>query len=75
MKDIYYVPDLKNNILSIGCLLKKECSIFMKDRILHLKNKNDRLNAHVKMMKNQMFKHLKIKAPSFKREGKVKDTK
>jgi len=40
MEDVYYVPDLKNNILSMGLLLEKSYSIFMKDRILHLKDKN-----------------------------------
>ena len=39
MKDVYYVPDLKNNILSMGQLLEKGYSIFMKDQILHLKDK------------------------------------
>jgi len=39
MKDVYYVPDLKNNILSMGQLLEKGYSVFMKDQILHLKDK------------------------------------
>ena len=39
MEDVYYVPDLKNNILSMGQLLEKGCSVFMKDRMLHLKDK------------------------------------
>jgi len=40
MEDIYYVPHLKNNILSIGQSLEKECSIFTKDQMLYLKDKN-----------------------------------
>jgi len=39
MKDFYYVPDLKNNILSMAQLLEKGYSTFMKDQILHLKDK------------------------------------
>jgi len=38
-KDVYYEPDLKNNILSMGQLLEKGYSIFMKDQILHLNDK------------------------------------
>ena len=56
MEDVYYVPDLKNNILSMGQLLEKGCSVFMKDRMLHLKDKNGRVLAHVEMAKNRMFK-------------------
>jgi len=33
MEDVYYVPDLKNNILNIGRLLEKGFSIFTKDRM------------------------------------------
>jgi len=43
MEDFYYIPDLKNNILSIGQLLEQGCSIFMKDRILQYKEKNGRV--------------------------------
>jgi len=40
MEDVYYVLDLKNNILSMGQLLEKGYPVFMKDRILHMKDKN-----------------------------------
>jgi len=56
MEDVYYVPDLKNNILSMGQLLEKGYSVFMKDRILHLKEKNGQVLANVEMVKNRMFK-------------------
>jgi len=56
MEDVYYVPDLKNNMLSMGQLLEKGYSIFMKDRILHLKDKNESVLANVEMSKNRMFK-------------------
>jgi len=56
IEDVYYVPDLKNNILSMGQLLEKCYSIVMKDQILHLKDKNGRVLANVEMAKNQMFK-------------------
>jgi len=41
----------------------------MKDRMLHLKDKSDRMLARVEMTKNRMFKlNLKIKIISFRRE-------
>ena len=40
IEDVYYVHDLKSNILSMEQLLEKGCSVFMKDRILHSKDKN-----------------------------------
>jgi len=74
MEDIYYVPDLENNILSIGRLFEKRCSIFVKDWILYLKDENGRVLAHMEMTKNRMFKiNLKTKVFSLKLEGKVED--
>ena len=45
LQDVYYVPDLNTNILSMGQLTEKGYSIFLKDRLLHLKNKQGRLVA------------------------------
>ena len=45
ISNIYYIPDLKINILSMGQLTEKGYSIFLKDRLLHLKNKKERLVA------------------------------
>jgi len=36
--------------------LEKGCSVYMKDQILHLKDKNERELANVEMAKNRMFK-------------------
>jgi len=36
-------------------LLEKGCSIFMKDRILHLNEKNGRVLTLVEMIKNSLF--------------------
>ena len=53
----------------MGRLLEKGFSIFMKDRMLHLKNKSGRMLAHVEMTNNRMFKlNLKIKTISLRRE-------
>ena len=53
---MYYVPDLKSNILSMGQLMEKGYSVLMKDRVLYLKDKSDRLIAQVEMKKNRMYK-------------------
>lgn len=50
------MPDLNNNIFSMGQLMEKGYSVFMKDRMLHLKDKKGQLFAHVEMANNRMFK-------------------
>jgi hypothetical protein len=56
IKDVYYVPDLKTNILSLGQLTEKGYSILIKDRILHLKDNQGHLIAQVEMGRNRMYK-------------------
>ena len=56
IEDVYYVPDMKSNILSMGQLLEKGYSVSMKDRMMHLKDKRGQLIARVEMAKNRMFK-------------------
>ncbi|KAJ1391337.1 hypothetical protein SESBI_36728 [Sesbania bispinosa] len=47
IRDVYYVPDLRSNILSMGQLMEKGYSVLMKDRELQLKDKLGRLIARV----------------------------
>jgi len=56
IRDVYYVPDLKSNILSMGQLMEKGYLVLMKDRVLYLKDKLDQLIARVEMKKNKMYK-------------------
>jgi len=56
IQDVYYVPYLKTNILSMGQLTEKGYSILLKDRLLHLKDKQGRLVARVEMGRNRMYK-------------------
>nr|KYP38812.1 Retrovirus-related Pol polyprotein from transposon TNT 1-94 [Cajanus cajan] len=37
IRNVYYVPELKNNILSMGQMMEKGNSVLMKDRVLYLK--------------------------------------
>ncbi|KAI5395610.1 hypothetical protein KIW84_061958 [Lathyrus oleraceus] len=56
IQDVYYVPNLKANILSLGQLTEKGYSILMKERILYLKDKLGHLIARVEMERNRMYK-------------------
>ncbi|KAI5394970.1 hypothetical protein KIW84_061540 [Lathyrus oleraceus] len=56
IQDVYYVPNLKTNILSLGQLTEKGYSILMKERILYLKDKLGHLTARVEMERNRMYK-------------------
>ena len=56
IRDMYYVPDLKSNILSMGQLMEKGYSVLMKDLVLYLKDKSNILIAQVEMKKNKMYK-------------------
>ncbi|XP_048131650.1 uncharacterized protein LOC125314188 [Rhodamnia argentea] len=53
--NVYYVPKMSSNILSLGQLLEKGYSVHMKDLSLVLRDQNNRLIAFVKMSKNRMF--------------------
>ncbi|KAI5405406.1 hypothetical protein KIW84_052259 [Lathyrus oleraceus] len=52
IQDVYYVPNLKTNILNLGQLTEKGYSILMKERILYLKDKLGHLIARVEMERN-----------------------
>ena len=56
IQDVYYIPDLKTNILSMEQLTEKGYSIFLKDHLLHLKDKQGRLVARVEIGRNWMYK-------------------
>ncbi|GJZ32249.1 retrovirus-related pol polyprotein from transposon TNT 1-94 [Tanacetum coccineum] len=53
--DVYNVPNLKSNILSVGHLLKKNYDIHFKDRSATIRNQEGKLIAKVPMTKNRMF--------------------
>ncbi|RDY09483.1 hypothetical protein CR513_06141, partial [Mucuna pruriens] len=55
IKDVYYVPKLKSNILSLGQLVEKGYEILMKENCLWLRDQNSNLVAKVFMSRNRMF--------------------
>jgi len=56
IRNVYYVPELKSNILSIGQIVEKGNSILIKNRVLYLKDKHGQLASWVEMKKNWMYK-------------------
>jgi aspartyl/asparaginyl-tRNA synthetase len=56
VEDVYYISEIKSNILSVGQLMEKGFEIFTKKRTLHLKDSRRRAIARVEMRKNKFFK-------------------
>jgi hypothetical protein len=52
---VYYVPAIKHNMLSIGQLIEKGYTLYMKNCHLTVKYYNGRLIVYVKMSKNKTF--------------------
>ncbi|GKC95297.1 retrovirus-related pol polyprotein from transposon TNT 1-94, partial [Tanacetum coccineum] len=55
ISDVYNVPNLKSNILSVGQLLEKNYDIYFKDRSAIIRNQEGKLIAKVPVTKNKMF--------------------
>jgi hypothetical protein len=53
--DVYYIPTVKSNILSLGQLLEKEFEIKIRDRTLTLLDTKGNMIAKVAMTKSRMF--------------------
>ncbi|KAL4278845.1 hypothetical protein GQ457_03G040090 [Hibiscus cannabinus] len=53
--DVYYVPAMKSNIISLGQLLEKGYEVQMKNHSLSLKNKKGELVVQVDMTRNRLF--------------------
>jgi len=65
ISNVYYVPALKNNILSLGQLVEKGYKICLFDNHLIVKDKSDKLIMKVMMTKNRLFT-INIEHDSFK---------
>ena len=55
ISNVYYVPNMRSNILSLGQLLEKGYDIHMKGNNLSIKDDMNNLIATVEMTKNRMF--------------------
>nr|GFB11584.1 zinc finger, CCHC-type [Tanacetum cinerariifolium] len=64
VSDIYYIPNLKSNILSLGQLTEIGCKIIMDGNKLTLYDKNKKLLIKVERLKNRIYSiRLQIEAP------------
>ncbi|XP_061341465.1 uncharacterized protein LOC133287802 [Gastrolobium bilobum] len=55
ISNVYYVPNMKNNILSLGQLLEKGYDVHLKNNTLSLRDNQNNLIAKVSMSRNRMF--------------------
>ncbi|KAL2251279.1 UNVERIFIED_CONTAM: Retrovirus-related Pol polyprotein from transposon TNT 1-94 [Sesamum indicum] len=55
ISNVFYVPAMRSNILSLGQLLEKNYDIHLKDKCLTMKDGNVRMIAKVPMTKNRIF--------------------
>nr|GEZ73289.1 zinc finger, CCHC-type [Tanacetum cinerariifolium] len=64
VSDVYYIPNLKRNILSLGQLTKIGCKVIMDGNKLTLYDKNKWLLMKVERSKNRLYSiKLQIEAP------------
>ncbi|XP_077232656.1 uncharacterized protein LOC143870019 [Tasmannia lanceolata] len=64
ISNIFYVPGLKHNLLSVGQLLMKGHDVHFKEDVCEIKDKNHVLIAKVRMTQNKMFP-LKFQSEAF----------
>ncbi|KAK4269964.1 hypothetical protein QN277_023055 [Acacia crassicarpa] len=55
ISNVFYVPNMKNNILSLGQLLEKGYDVHLKNNTLSLRDNQNKLIAKVPMSRNRMF--------------------
>jgi RNase H-fold protein (predicted Holliday junction resolvase) len=55
VQDVYYVPELRNNLLSLGQLQEKDLTILIKNGICKIYHPNKGLIAETSMSANRMF--------------------
>ncbi|CAL1382197.1 unnamed protein product [Linum trigynum] len=72
INNVYYVPDMTSNILSLGQLMEKNYEVHMVNRQLELLNEKKQLLARVPMSRNRMFT-LNIQTEMAKLKACVKD--
>lgn len=75
IENVYYVPNLKSNILSLGQLTEKGYSTLIEDQTSYLKDKQGYLIASVQKEKNRMYKldveNIQVKCLQMKVEDKM----
>lgn len=65
LRDIYFIPELRSNILSLGQATEQGCEVRMKDDYLTLQDPNGRLLVKVPRSPNRLYKiSLKVGQPA-----------
>lgn len=58
LADVYYIPDLKSNIISLGQATESGCVVRMKEEYLTLHDKEGKLIVQAKRSMNRLYKVL-----------------
>ena len=53
--DVYYIPQLRSSIISIGQLDERGSEVLIKDGVQRIRDREQRLLAKVKMSQNQLY--------------------
>ena len=62
--DVYYIPQLRSSIISIGQLDERGSEVLIKDGVLRIRDQEQRLLAKVKRSQNQLYLlDLKVEQP------------
>ena len=56
LADVYYIPDLKSNIISLGQATEAGCDVRMRDEYLTLRDKDGKLITKAKRSHNRLYK-------------------
>ncbi|XP_066392164.1 uncharacterized protein [Miscanthus floridulus] len=55
LTDVYYIPQLRSSIISIGQLDESGSEVLIKDVVLRIRDQEQRLLAKVKRTKNRLY--------------------
>ena len=53
--DVYYIPQLRSSIISIGQLDKRRCEVLIKSKILKIQDRERRLLTKVKRSRDRLY--------------------
>ena len=56
LENVYFIPDLKSNIISLGQAMEAGCEVRMKDDFLRLLDRSGRLLVKTTRSKNRLYK-------------------
>ena len=64
LTDVYYIPQLRSSIISIGQLDERGSEVLIKDGALRIRDREQRLLAKVKRSRNRLYLlDLKVEQP------------